>query len=143
MFFIFDSITDRYRTQKIYDRVNSTNLFLIVYCPDKYITQRMCDKAVNDCLAALKFFPDCFLTRQKLESFDNALQTNDDILFYNRDFDKATFIANQIHILPAYVDKINLHNDHNFYEDDPHTIIHVRLLASRSYFEKRKALKKS
>ena len=103
----------------------------------------MCDKAVNDCLAALKFFPDCFLTRQKLESFDNALHTNDDILFYNKDFDQATFIANQIHILPAYVDKINLDNDHNFYEDDPHTIIHVRLLPSRSYFEKRKALKKS
>ena len=28
------------------------------------------------------------------EKLDNALHTNDDILFYNEDFDKVTFIAN-------------------------------------------------
>ena len=102
----------------------------------------MWDKAVNDCLAALKFIPDCFVTRYRLEKFDNALHSNNDILFYNKDFDQATFIANQIHILAAYLEKINLDNNNNFYEDDPDTIIHVRLLALRSYFEKRKALKK-
>ena len=30
-------------------------------------------------------------------------------------------------ILRVDLDKINLHDDNNFYEDDPETIIHVRL----------------
>ena len=32
--------------------------------------------------------------------------------------------------------------NNNFYKDDPETIIHVRLLAWRNAFEKRKAFKK-
>ena len=52
----------------------------------------MCDEAVDDCLAALKFVPDCFVTSKKLEKLD-------DILFYNEDFDKASFIACQRQIL--------------------------------------------
>ena len=59
----------------------------------------MCDEAVDDCLAALKFVPDCFVTSKKLEKLDNALHANDDILFYNEDFDKASFIACQRQIL--------------------------------------------
>ena len=31
-----------------------------------------------------------------LEKLDDALHANDDILFYNEDFDKAGFIFNQI-----------------------------------------------
>ena len=64
-----------------------------------------------------------------VEKFDNASRANDDILFYNEDFDKVTFISNQRHILAVDLDKINLHNDNNFDEDDSDTIIHVRLLA--------------
>ena len=77
------------------------------------------------------------------EKFYNALHANDDILFYNEDFDKVTFIANQRHILAVDLDKINLDNDNNFDEDDPDTIIHVRLLAWHSKYEKRKVLKKT
>ena len=44
-------------------------------------------------------------------------------------------------ILGVDLDKINLDNDNNFDEDDPDTIIHVRLLAWHSKFEKCKALK--
>ena len=62
--------------------------------------------------------------------------------FYNENFDKVTFIACQRHILAADLDKINLDNDDNFNEDDSNTIIHVKLLAWRSKFKKRKALKK-
>ena len=31
-------------------------------------------------------------------------------------------------------DKINVDDDHNFYKDDPETIIHVRLLARHNKF---------
>ena len=64
-----------------------------------------------------------------LEKSDNALHANDDILFYNEDFDKVTFIACERHILAADLAKINLDNGNDFEEDDPDTIIHVRLLA--------------
>ena len=77
-----------------------------------------------------------------LEKLDNVLHTNDDILFYNEDFDKVTFIANQRHILAVDLDKINLDSDNKFDEDDPDTIIPVRLLAWHSKIKKHKALKK-
>ena len=64
------------------------------------------------------------------------------IYFYNEDFDKVTFIANQRHILPVDLDKINLDNDNKVDEYDPCTIIHVRLLAGCSRFKKHKTLKK-
>ena len=65
-----------------------------------------------------------------------------DILFYNEDFDKVTLIAKQRHIVAVDIDKINLDNDNNFYDDDSDTIIHVRLLVWRNEFQKRKAFKK-
>ena len=37
-----------------------------------------------------------------LEKLHNALHANDDIIFYNRNFDKVTFIANQRHILAVH-----------------------------------------
>ena len=72
-----------------------------------------------------------------LKKFDNTLHAKDDILFYNEDLDKVTFIANQRHVLVVV-----LQNDNNFYEDDPDNIIHIKLLAGCSKFGKRKALKK-
>ena len=44
-------------------------------------------------------------------------------------------------ILSIDLNNVNLDNT-NYNEDDPETIIHVRLLAWYSKFEKRKALKK-
>ena len=38
MFFVFDCIPDRYKTQEMCDRVVSEDHFLIVYCPDQYKT---------------------------------------------------------------------------------------------------------
>ena len=111
----------------------------------------MCDEAVNDCLASLfinllqffyKFISDWFVTKEILEKDDNVLHANDEILFYNEDFDNITFTANQKHILAVDVYKINLDNDKNFDEDDLDTIIHVRRLGWSSKFEKQKALKK-
>ena len=37
-FFIFDSISDWYKTQQMCERIVSEDPFLIVYCPDKYET---------------------------------------------------------------------------------------------------------
>ena len=53
-----------------------------------------------------------------------------------------SFIANQRHISAVGHDEINLDNNNNFDEDDPDTIIHVKLLAWCSKFKKSKALKK-
>ena len=102
----------------------------------------MCDEAVGDCLAALKFVPDWFVTSKMLEKLDNALHANDDILFYNEDFNKMRFISCHRYILAENLDKIKLDNDNNFYKDDPDTIIYVRLLAWRNNFKKLKTLKK-
>ena len=57
-----------------------------------------------------------------LEKFDNALHANDDILFFNEDFNKVIFIANQRHIFAVDLDKFNFDEDNNLDEDDPDTI---------------------
>ena len=108
--------------------------FLVVYCLEKNKTQKVCDEAVDASLVALKLIPDWFVTSKMREKFDNTLNTNDDVLFLNEDFDKATIIVNQKHILAVDLEKINLNN--NFDKDD------FRLLTWRSKFEKRKALNK-
>ena len=73
-----------------------------------------------------------------LEKLDNSFHANDDILFYSEDFDKVTFIACQRHIIDEDFDEINLDSDANFDEDDPETVIYVRLLVWRSTFKKHK-----
>ena len=45
--FLFDSISNQYKAQEMWDRVVPEDPFSIVYCPGKYITQRMCDEAVE------------------------------------------------------------------------------------------------
>ena len=67
---------------------------MIVYCPKKCKTERMCDEAVDDCLATLKFIHDQFITSKMLETVDKCLLANYEILFFNEDFNKVTFIAN-------------------------------------------------
>ena len=57
-------------------------------------------------------------------------------------FNEVTFFANQMGIVVVDSDKNNLDDDSNFAKDDPDTIIHVRLLAWHSQFEKCKHLKK-
>ena len=108
--------------------------------PDRYKT--MCDEAFDDYLAALKFIPDWFVTNKILEKFHDALLTNDDILFFDEDFSKDIFYANNMGILGVDLHKINLDDDNDFDEDDPGTIIHVRLLTWHNKFEKRKPFKK-
>ena len=63
-----------------------------------------------------------------LEKFHDTLFVNDDILFFYEDICKVTFFANEMGILSVYLDKANLNDHDNFYEDNPETTINVRLL---------------
>ena len=126
MFFVFDSILNRYKAQAMCDRVVSEDAFLIVYCPNKYITQKMRDKAVDDSLAALKLIPDQFFKSNMINKFFPALYVDENILYFNEDSD-VVFHCYEMDFLTIDVNNINL--DNNFDEDNPDTIIFVRFLA--------------
>ena len=115
-------------------------LFLFDYVTDRCKTQKICDESVDDCLAALKFILDWFVPRKRLKKLHDSLLANDNILFFDEDFSKVTFYANEMGIFGLDLDKINLNDDNNFYEDDPDTIIYLRCLALCNKFEKRKEL---
>ena len=100
----------------------------------------MCDEAVDDSLAALKLIPDWFVTSKMIKKLYTALYTNDGLLFFDEDSGNVTFCCDEMGILTVNLNYINL--DNNFDEDDPDTIILIRLLAWHSKFEKRKALEK-
>ena len=87
MFFVYDSFPEQCKTQEICDRIVSENPFMLKYCHDRYKTQEMCDEAVDDCLSALKFVPDWFLTAKMIKKLHETLFTNDDVLFFDGDFD--------------------------------------------------------
>ena len=76
--------------------------------------------------------------------FHDALNANDNIdniFFFDENFSKFTFCANQIGILGVDLDKINLDDCNNFDKDDPETTLYVRLLAWRSKCEKSEVFK--
>ena len=76
-----------------------------------------------------------------LKKLFTDLYADEHILYFNEDSSNTTFNDNEIGILNIDLKSINL-DDNNFYEDDPGTIIQVRLLAWNIEFEKREALKK-
>ena len=71
--------------------------------------------------------------------FHNPFFANNDILFFNENFNKVSIFATH---LPVDLIKIILGEDNHFNEHDPDTIIHVKTLAWCNKFEKGKALKK-
>ena len=86
----------------------------------------MRDEAVHDSLAALKRTLYWFVTSKVNEKLCTALYANNDLLFSDEDSGDVTFCFNEMGIL-----NVNLNNiifDNNFDEDDPDTIILVRLL---------------
>ena len=113
------------------DRVVSVEPFLIVYCPDKYITQKMCDDVVDDSIATLKLIPEILFI---------ALYADENILCFNEFSGDVVFNCNGMGILNIDLNNINL--DNSFDENDPDTIIIIRLLTWHIKFEKRKELKK-
>ena len=85
---------------------------------------------------------DWFVTSKMLENFCDALLINDDILFFDEDFSKVIFLANEMGIVGVDPVNINLDDDFNIYEDDAETINHVRLLVGIINLKNAKHLKK-
>ena len=134
-------VPDCYRTQEMCDRALFEDLFTLLPCPDRYKTQKMCDEAIDDYLVALKFILDCFFTNKIIKKLLTGLYTDDHIFYFNEDSSDVIFSCNQMDILSVDLNNTN-HGDTNYDEDDPETIVHVRLFAWNSKFEKRNALKK-
>ena len=111
----------------MWHRVVSEHSFLFIYCPGKYTTQKMCDKAVDDSLAILKLITDWFVTSKMIKELFTALYTDENILYFNKDFGNVVFSFNEMGIHNIDLNNINL--DNHFDEDYPEVIIHIRLLA--------------
>ena len=73
-------------------------------------------------IAALKLIPDWFVTSKAIKKPYTVLYTDKNILYFNEDSGNVAFSCNEMGIL-------NVDLDNNFDEDDPDTIILIRLLA--------------
>ena len=100
----------------------------------------MCGNVVDNSIAVLKLILDWFLTSKMIKKLFTALYGDKHILSFNEGSSNVLFNCNGMGILNIDLKKINL--DNNFDEDDPDTIIVIRLLACHIKFEKRKGLKK-
>ena len=76
-----------------------------------------------------------------IKRIDNAIFSNNYIIFVNEDANSVKFFSGEMGLFSVDHNKINL-DVHDFDEDDPKTIIHVRPIAWRNRFQK-KACKKS
>ena len=123
------------------DKAFDTCPFVFDSVPHCYKTQEMCDKAVDAFLPKLKFVPDWFVTNKTLEKLDDVVAYNDDIDLDDIDFGTITLFSDDMGLLTKDLNNINLNAD-NFGEDDPETIIHVRLMAWCNRFKQRKTCKK-
>ena len=83
----------------------------------------MCDKAVDDSLAALKLIPDWSVTSKMTKELYTALCAYENIPYFN----DVVFSCTEMGILNIDINNTNL--DNNFVEDDPDTVILIRLLA--------------
>ena len=94
--FVFDSVPGRYMIQEMCEKVVSKEHFMLNYCPDRYKTQELCDNAVDSYRLALRFVPDWLLTSKMIEKLDNAVFSNDDIVFGDINADIVTFFSNDL-----------------------------------------------
>ena len=115
--------------------------FSIIYVPDQYKIKKISDKAVDDLLVALKFVPDWFFTSKMIKKLFTDLCADENILYFNENSSNVIFGCNEMGILSINLNNINL-DDNNYEEDDPDTIVLIRLLAWHIKCEKRKELKK-
>ena len=87
---------------------------------------KICDKA-DYSLAALKLIANWFVTSKMFKEHFTALYADENILCFNEDYGNVVFPCNKVGILN--IDLKNISLDNNFDEDDPDTIILIRLLA--------------
>ena len=123
------------------DKIFSDDPFSIKYVPDQYKTQQISDQAVHDCLAPSKFVPDWFVTSKMIKKRFTALYADENILYFNEDSRNVVFNCNGMSILNTNLNNIN-HEDTNYDQDDPDTIIPIRFLVWHIKIEKHKELKK-
>ena len=115
------------KPKNLRDIIISHDPFSLRYVPDQYKTAQTCDKAVDDCLTTLKFVPDWFVTSKMIKMLFTALYADKNILYFNEDSGNFVLCCNRMGILNIDLNNINL--DNNFDEDDPDTIILIRLFA--------------
>ena len=125
--FVFNSVRDRYKTQEMSDKVFSKEPFPLKCCLHRCKTQDMCDKVVDLYLLILKFIPDWIIMCRMIEKHDNALFSNDDIVFGDIVSDIVTFFSNDIDLNSININNINLDDD-IFHDYDLEIINHVRLV---------------
>ena len=87
----------------------------------------------------MKLIPNWFVTSKIIKELFTALYADENILKFNEDFGNVIFTYNEMGILNIDLNNIDL--DNNFDEDDPDTIIYIRLFAWHIKSRKRKALK--
>ena len=139
--FVFDSVSSQCKTQEMCDKIVSEDPFKLKYCHGRCKTLEMYNKAADDFLPTLKFVPDWFVTSKIIKKLLTALYTYDDILYFYENSDDVVFSCNEMGILIIDLNNINLDNT-NYDEDDPETVIHIRLSAWHIKFVKCKARKK-
>ena len=76
-----------------------------------------------------------------IKKFFTDICADDNIICFNEYSGDVIFSCNEMGILRIDLNNINLDNS-NYDEEEPETIIHVRLLAWHIKFEKRKVIEK-
>ena len=76
-----------------------------------------------------------------IKILDDTFFPNNDIILINEHSNNVTFFGGEMGILSVDLDKINL-GDINFDEDDPKTVIHVRVMAWHYRYKQHKSCKK-
>ena len=94
----------------------------------------MCNKVAGGFLRALKLVPDWLFTSKKVKNFHIASYADENVFFFDEYSGDATFSCNQMGILSADLNNINL-DDTNYDEDDHETIFHIILLSWHIKFE--------
>ena len=86
----------------------------------------------------MKLIPNWFDTSKMIKLFA-ALYADEIMLYFNEDLGDAVFNYNEMSIVNIDLNNTNL--DGNFDEEDPNTVILIRLVAWHTKFEKHKELK--
>ena len=113
----------------------------------------MCNGAVDDSIATLKLIPDWFVTSEMIKKLFigllqvkwliklfTGLHSDENILYFDEDPGDAISNCKGVIIFNINLNNISLYD--KFDEDDPDTVIPMRLLAWRIKFRKRKKLRK-
>ena len=87
----------------------------------------------------MKLIPDWFVTNKMIEKLF-TVYADENILYFGENSFNVVFSCNGMGIINIELNNINI--DNNFDENDPDTIILIKLLAWHIKFEKHKALKK-